>query len=365
MGSEITLTGAAAAAPFSGGRFDLRGVWIPNTGSSTTPDTDLFVATTPDGELRLSFDAALDRFRAFVRGVNVLNTAQGTSFETTFQNWLANDQIEWRFWYYPDRTTTGGYGLRIAVNGCGGRDTVGIPSGAALNPATSLTIQGRVESWGALTHGSLTDELSDETATTPACWGVLIGDSIVAPRLTDPAIGTLILDDRARRKGLRIYSQAIGGARLATGNGNQTGRWDSGPNTGKARSKWTYIQCGVNDIAADATGDQVIDWLRALTGKIRRANPFSEILLGTILPARSYSGMGAARWAQASAVNAAILARRIDCTAVVDNSSMGDVNGSLLAEWDSSDHLHTNLAGRRENARLIRVVLRQRGLYAA
>lgn len=367
MGNEVTITSGLAGRFFAGGDVDIATSWIPDFATSAaSTDVDVISLTTPDGALRVTFEASTRRWRCYLRGVNVLNTATIASnpTEPTFQNWLAGDQIELRFWYRTTYKQTRGYGLRGCVNGCGGGDTIGTPSGSALQAATSGTIQGRIHADGSLSAGTIDDALSGSTLVNRACDVVILGDSICAPRIDDPAVGTLIATNHALRSGRRIYSQAQGGAKV-DGSGGQTEKWQAGPNRGAKRAKAIVIQCGVNNVAQDQTSTQVIAALIALVQDIRAHNPWATIFLCTLTPARGY--LSAPRLAEFNALNTAIRAGAIPADEIVDTfTPLADGLGSLLSAYDVGDHLHTNLAGRQQNASTIATALDAYGYrYAA
>jgi lysophospholipase L1-like esterase len=366
MGTEITLTGSAAATPFQAGRLDLSGVWLPPTSTDAASDIDLFNATTTDGTARLSYEASTQRFRVFVRGVNVLNTSTFAANlpGMTMQNWQAGDSVEWRVWYYPGVATRGA-GFRLSVNGCGGVDTVASATGSALNPATRLDIAARVEAWGAFTCGTLTDELAGTpTGSNQPCWGLMIGDSIVAPYAGPflPALGALVVSNDERR-GRRINSQAQSGGTIDGFGGrvSQTAQFEGDAQFGAGRLRWASIQCGINNILLDATSDQVIDALRVLVSKLRVHNRRAKILLSTITPGRgNFTG---ARYIVWLAVNAAITAGKIDCDAIVDTvTPLSDGTDTLKAEYRMTDFIHPNLAGRQANAAAIHAALNRLGI---
>ena len=351
----VTASGDSVTGVIRSGNFDLSGVWIPDVATGSGSDVDLFTVDTTAGAIRLTYEVSTGRMRGYARGTNVLNTAAVATGppEGTFQNWRAGDHVEFRM-FYPT-IPIGRYGLRLAVNGCGSADTAGTSTSATLGTPTGLLIQGRSEVWGAATFGTLTSELGASTTANQPCDIVMLGDSILAPRLLDPAVGALLAPDHARRGRTRIYTHAQSGAKVDGATG-QTSKWLVSASRGSSRCKAVVIQCGVNNVAQGETSSQVLAALKTLIADIRVNNPRSKILLCTMTPGRGYLTSG--QLAHHVAINAAITARQLDCDAMVNTFAvLADAQGSMLSQFDIGDHLHTNLAGRLQNAETIAAAL--------
>lgn len=351
VGNNYTeLAAAERLACITSGVLDITGTF---TAGSPTGTGDFYIidAESPDGALRLQYDARNHQIHLIVRGVTVLSTLSvgANPAAGTMQNWTVGDRVDWRVWYSP----AGGarsMGIRWAVNGVCGNDTTGTGSGAALAALTSA----KVLITAAGTWSATSTILTGPTSANVAARGVFLGDSIVTPRATHPALPTFFGATGA------VACLAQGGA---TSN-NQLTTWMGSRHRGDAGVVWAVIQIGINDLGVDLdTPAQALADIQALVSDIRTNNPTVKIVICPIAPCRFW--LGETRYPSWQAINEGILGGGATPITGVDArvsgviSALGDANDTLIYHIDN---LHLSEIGRVKNAQPISAALSSLGV---
>lgn len=273
------LSGAALAACVQGGNFDLQGGCIGIWDSSISQVFDLFTGTSPNGDVKLEYDAGLGQINFYIRGSLFLSTALlGTNpLAPAFQNIRPGDELEFRAWYLAGLLGTFSAGIRFAVNGVFGYDTIGTAVGPGLSALTTMSTQ-QSTSYTART------QLTGTTQINPYAEGALLGDSIVAPRGNLPSLASIVARSLSSKP--PILSIAKGGATIL----DQLTAWQNTLfNRSRTEALWTVMQCGINDIGNGRTPQQILTDYQTYSNEIEAMCPFGVInILSKILPARVY-----------------------------------------------------------------------------
>jgi hypothetical protein len=344
----VALTAGELAAAIVAGVLDVSGTFQAPSGmaanlgafgnASGSGDFNIFEGTTADGALKLRYDGATNQIRLYVRGVNVLTTDTSNPAAPTFQSWRQGNLVDWRIWYDP----AGGarsMGIRISLRGCLGHDKTGAGSGSALAALSSASAHGYNDTSWSVYPGHETYLNAPKSANVPAR-GIMLGDSIVAPRAKEPALGSLLGSSGV------VISLAQGGALVA----DQLATWQASQYR-TANPVWVYIQIGVNDVAAGTAAATILAGIQALVDDIAANSPSSKIIIGCITPCATY--LSAAQDLVRIDVNTGIMGGGGSPITGVDArvdgylTTMAAAGGALRNQLDQ---LHDNFAGRVKNA---------------
>lgn len=172
---------------------------------------------------------------------------------------------------------------------------------------------------------------------------VLVGDSIVDFVSKDPPSKSML----GYSGGTNLISIAVSGNTIE----QQTTAWQACAWRGAGKAKRILVQCGINNTIAGATEAAIEAALETLVGDIITNNPDSDVVVATMLPARTYSGMSAPKEVVREAVNAYIKARVGWNACFAHEDAMDDGTGALKAEFDAvadggGDHLHPTWRGK-------------------
>jgi hypothetical protein len=331
------LTAAELAAVVSAGVLDWSGTATLDTTCGTA---GFYVADglSADGPLQLWYDQANQQLKVIERGVVTLTTTalNLNPASPTFQNWSKPARFDWRLWDDTSDGTGRARGLRVAVNGCAGGDTVSATSGA---PLAALT-QARVLARAGGAWAPMSSILAGSKSANVAARGVILCDSIGAPRGLLPAIGTFF-----NTIGV-VASLAQGGATVAA----QTATWQASRYRGDLGVLYVVGQLSINDLAAGTAPATILANLQTLATDVKTNNPWSKFILAYPLPARFYlQGLSGTYYGNWQTVVAGIPGLA-NVDRVVDTTSLGDGNNTLLYQIDS---LHTTDRGRELNAALL------------
>lgn len=353
----VTLTAIERAALASGSGFDISGTAIMGQSALSGGGLYFFQGSSAAGETHLKLD--------FTNGQLVL-TSEGSALATTtglsstpaaptYQNFVYGDRFDWRIWDLRTGAARSA-GIRVAVNGCCGVDTVVTHAGSAFTTLTSAVALGNSSTTWQPTNSLLSGSLAANI--TPR--GVILGDSICAPRSTTCAIG-------ARLGGLGATGPIVSLAQAGARADQQLTTWQNSHCRGNASVVWVYIQVGVNDIVQGASAATTLGRIQSLVNDIAANNPTAAIFVGTMTPARFY--MTTAVYAVWTAVNTGILGGGgtpiTGITAAVNTTTnLTDGNDNLLYYDTAIDPLHTSELGRYQNALSVASALTTAGVFA-
>jgi hypothetical protein len=171
--------------------------------------------------------------------------------------------------------------------------------------------------------------------------GLFIGDSIVHGVYRD---AFLILQGH----GDVVYSVAVAGHRI----NDQRLIYEGSPFIRGAKLDWIFIQLGVNDVIA---GHTVADMDRDMTmfvTSIKRWNPEAKIVMGTMLPAKSFLDTRNVGFYQVWKDGNSLYQSKYGAFSDISDA-VNDGADSLMAEFSSPDHIHMNVAGSQFEASLL------------
>jgi hypothetical protein len=378
MGSRhnrVTMTAAECAAAITGGVLDISGTYVVGSDAGRATGVfssatggggfSLFELTTVDGLCSLRFDPSDLTLKLRVRGVDVITTQNVDNLAAScFIPFVAGDTIDWRAWCDPTGTPGArSMGIRWFVNRCGGRDEVGVASGAALAGATAgnaLSSSTTSGSWGPAPSYILATRNTNVKGTV-----VVLGDSILASKKNNigwdgPAVGS-----RCGWATQVCISLARPGAQFA----DQTTLWQNDFHRGDPGVVAVIFQLGHNDIGTGGlTEAQILTAAGALVADITANNPNAKRIVSQMTPSKP--AWTAAQWATWLAVQDDFAGTGgtplagVHARATTHLALMGDANKVLIERGDNNDYSHPGFGGRVLNARSIRVAYDSTGMAA-
>lgn len=349
--SAKTLDARYSAATVGDGDLDLAVSFV-----STSPDWSfeptfyLWSAQTSEGLMSVRW-TSVGGWVLTVRGVDVVTTGP-PNYSTTAQ------VVTLRAWYDHHAGTAG---VRTDVNGSFTRDDTAPASGALAPPSTVYL----GTNLGAATDafaGRLTRVARPATkaAAAPPVEIVTLGDSIVGcigsqngPDII--SVGSAIYTPAEALARPGIGTLAFAGARIDT----QRNEWEGSAWRTAPSLRAVVIQVGVNDVAHGTPAATVIGLLQGLVDQVKADRPDVEVVLGQMLPARTYLDANApGAYAVWRAVNQAIAGHGATPITGADavmlsgdvGSPFNDGAGHLAGKYDLGDGLHTSSIGRAANA---------------
>lgn len=350
----VTLSAAQRAALLVGSGFDWSASIAWGQSMESGGGAYLFQGSSAAGETSIGYDWTNNTIIFKSEGVDLVTTTSlGLNPSApTMQNAQFGDRIDIR----AIDTRAGGVRsvvLRVGVNGCFGADTIAVNAGTAFTPLAAAVSMGMTPS----SFAPVNNYVAAPANANVLARGVVIGDSICAPRGTVSAIGASL-----GRLGARgpIASLAQGGATAVM----QLATWQASQYR-TANVPWIYIQIGVNDIVGGANATTVLARIQAIVDDAATNSPLSNIIVGTITPARFY--LTPAQYPIWQAINAGILGGGgtpiTGADAIVNNSTLlGDASNCLLYH-DATDALHTTEVGRYYNCVPIATALNALGVF--
>jgi hypothetical protein len=370
---RVALTSAELAAVLAGGKLDISGTFA--VGSDAGRATGLyssatggggfnfFELATPDGQISGRFDPSDFTLKLRVRGVDVITTQDVDNLAAScFIPFVAGDVFDWRCWYDP----AGGarsMGIRFFNNRCGGRDEIGVASGASLSAATAgsaLSSRTAIGSWGPAPSYILATKATNVVGTV-----VFLGDSILASKKNGvgwdgPAVGS-----RCNWVNQVCVSLAKPGGQFA----DQLGIWQNDPHRGSAGVVAVVIQLGHNNIGVGAmTEAQVMTAAATMVADIAANNPAAKIIVSQMTPtAPIWTATQLATWKAVQndfAGTGGTPLAGVHARATAHVATMGDPNMTLIERGDTNDFSHPGFGGRVLNARSIRAAYDSTGLAA-
>lgn len=181
--------------------------------------------------------------------------------------------------------------------------------------------------------------------------GVIIGNSTVADKSTLSTVGTAISDfvltDAELGQGYQAHSIATPGDDID----DQRTAWNALPN--HTQYSWIILQIGINDMDPVESAAAALGRYQTLVNDIRADAPDITIIVSKMMPARGrwpalYPGEEAAAQAKYEAMHIGMLGGGPNAITGVDayigdyHTIAADVDGYLLAEYDSGDGVHEN-----------------------
>lgn len=129
--------------------------------------------------------------------------------------------------------------------------------------------------------------------------------------------------------------------------GEATTQWYQSIHRGNTRTKWVFIQIGINDVVhGQLSATQILAALAILISDIQTTTPSASIHLAKMDPAKTYLGtIGADRYQRYLDVEAGKLANWPSIYNTTIHDALSDGNDDLQTTYGGAGVLHPNTTG--------------------